>query len=119
MFLSLFLVSLSIIATKYFDCYTTNRYTQSVEMKRNRLARGWMKKYGKEKVIWGGFGFAILITAFALYLVLYVYSGKIYQILFLVIAMVISTAQFFVALGNCRQEQNWFTKLLTKKRFYA
>lgn len=75
--------------------------------------------YGKEKVIWGVFGISILITAFALCLVLKVYSGKIYQILFLVMAAVISATQFFVALANYRQKHNWFTKWLIKRRNYS
>lgn len=77
-----------------------------------------MLKLGKEKVIWGVFGISILITAFALYLVLNVYSGKIYQIFFLVMAIVISVTQFFVAFANYKRKQNWLTKILLRRKHY-
>ncbi len=88
-------------------------------MERNRLARRWMLKYGKEKLIWGVFGFSILITAIALYWVLYQNSGVVHQFIFLIMAIVISITQFMVALANYRQKHNWFTKWLIKRRNYS
>lgn len=115
----MFIAAFLIIFTKFLDCWTTQRYMVHPTLEKNKLARKWMLKYGKEWVIWGIFAFAIFITALALFLVLYVYSGRGYQIIFLIMAVVISAAQFFVALANYQQKQNWFTRLLMKWNRYG
>lgn len=114
----LLLVSLSIIITKFFDCYTTSRYMSSIDMERNRLARRWMKKYGKEKVIWGGFFLAIIITGIACIGVVWITPQWYYKVLYIVLGLIVSVAQFLVALANYQQKHNWFTKILLRWKPY-
>lgn len=88
-------------------------------MEQNRWARKWMLKYGKEKVIWGVFVVTVLIAGVSLWTVWGEAAGLTYKLTFLVMATVISAVQFFVALANNQQKQNWVTKLLMKWRHYS
>lgn len=108
-----------IVLTKFLDCWTTSRMMAHPQMEQNRWARKWMLKYGKEKVIWGVFAATVLITGISFWVVWGETVEIAYQLIFLVMAAVISTTQFFVALANYRRKQNWVTKLLMRWRPYS
>src|SRR5699024_7083340 len=98
----------------FLDCFTTQQYMQSVEMERNRMARRWMKKYGKEKVIGSGFVLAIIITVVAYADVVWITPQWYSRLLYLLSALVVSVAQFFVALVNDQQKHNWLRRIIVR-----
>lgn len=103
-----------IVLTKFADCYTTaNQISSNSEFERNPLARFLMKRFGIQSTIWIIFAVTIIITIVSLVSVLE--SGSLfYEIVFIIIAAIVSVVQFFVALHNYTKNQNFLTKILYK-----
>lgn len=114
MIIILFTFSALIILTKFADCYTTaTQINRNHEFERNPLARFLMKRFGIQSTIWIIFVITILISIISLISVIEA-NSLVYEIIFIVIAFMLSVVQFFVALHNHTKSQNFMTKILYK-----
>ncbi len=108
----LILFSSLIILTKFADCYTTaNKINHEHNFEKNPLARFLMKRFGINSTIWIIFIITIFITIISLISVIESNSLD-YEILFILIASLVSVVQFFVALHNHTKNPNFLTRIL-------
>jgi len=110
----IFIVSFLIILSKYLDCYTTSIQITSISQEKNPLAKRIMKRFGIYTTIWGILAFSITIVILSVWFLFAYYDTTIYKTLFIIIGLLVSTAQFSVAHTNKTKRLNIFTKLLLK-----
>ncbi|MCO5236636.1 MAG: hypothetical protein M9933_10250 [Chitinophagaceae bacterium] len=118
MLIALLLTTTLLILSKFLDCYTTSRYMKIVSMERNRLARKWMYRYGKNMVIWVVFALLVIISLFSFWWVWKVRTAWYWQWGFIISGLLLSYAQFSVAHSNYSGKLNYFTRWLIKRKYY-
>lgn len=105
-------ISALIVLSKFFDCWTTSTQITNPKQESNPIARYLFVKFGSQTIIWLIFVLTILIVWISLWLLYTYYNTIIYKFLFLVVGIIVSTAQFAVAHTNKTRKLNFFTKLL-------
>lgn len=110
----LFFASISIIVTKFLDCYTTHIKINDVTQERNQFARNLMYRYGKTKIIWGIFLFTIVIVISSHWILIKYYFQTPWIWGYIILALIISVFQLAVAHTNYSRRCNIFTKWLLK-----
>lgn len=108
-------MSVAIIVSKFFDCWTTSVQITNPSQERNPIARNLFKRFGSQKVIWGIFGLTILIVGISLWFLFTIYNTNIYKALYLIIGLIITIAQFAVAYTNKTRKLNFVTRILMKR----
>ncbi|HQH19612.1 MAG TPA: hypothetical protein PKZ43_08660 [Bacteroidales bacterium] len=111
----IYFISITIIISKFFDCYTTFSQITNINQERNPLARKTMKKFGIHKTIWVVFVLSIFIVIISVWMLQAFFDNLFYKILFIALGTIISIFQFAVAYTNQTKRLNIFTKLLLKK----
>ena len=110
--------SISIIITKFLDCYTTHIMIKDVSQERNQFARNLMYRFGKTKVIWGFFLFTIVIVISSHWMLLNYYFQTLWIWCYVIVAAIISVFQLAVAHTNYSRRYNIYTKWLLKIQPY-
>ena len=109
---TLIIFSSLIIITKFADCYTTAKHIGSNPgFESNQLARFLMNRFGIQNTIWIIFFVTVVIVVVSFIYVLE-YDSLVYNIIFIVFAVIISVIQLFVAINNHTGKQNFLTKLI-------
>lgn len=109
-----FLMSILVIISKFFDCLTTSIQITDIKYERNPIARRLMKKIGVQKAIWGVFLVGILIMALILYDLFNYHNNFYYKVLYLLMSLFLTITQFAIAYTNYTQKLNFITKKLLK-----
>ena len=109
------IVSILIIGSKFLDCWTTATQISNPNQERNRIARNLFKRFGSKKVIWGIFGLTILIVVISLWFLFKIYNTNIYKLMYLLVGLILTIAQFAVAHTNKTRRLNFVTKILMKR----
>ncbi len=111
----IYFISIIIIISKFFDCYTTASQITNLSQERNPLARKTMKKIGIQKTIWFVFILSNFIVIVSVWMLQSFFDNLFYKILYIALGTIISIFQFAVAYTNKTKRLNIFTKLLLKK----
>lgn len=117
MILSL-LSAVLIVFTKFLDCHSTAVRLSHPEQERNRLARRWIRRNGASRVIWGGFGLAVLMTVLSFLLLVRWLDEWWWHLQFIMGALVVSFFQAAVAHHNYTGRPNRLTRLLVRFPLY-
>ncbi len=112
---AIYIISILIVFSKFFDCWTTSIQIINPSQERNPIARNLFKRFGSQKVIWGIFGLTILIVGISLWLLFTIYNTNIYKALYLILGLIVSIAQFAVAYTNKTRKLNFVTRILMKR----
>lgn len=102
-----------IVITKFFDCYTTQKYLSTPYGEKNPIARKFMIKFGVNKVIWGIFIFTVIITWITLY-GSYYYQSLLYDVGFIILGVIVTAVQTAVVHTNYTGKVNLITKQLLR-----
>ena len=100
--------ALTLVLTKLLDVLSTLHRIKDVQEETNPLARGLMSRVGPRKAIWAVFLLAIGIIVVSTVIALR--GGLVMQILFFIVAILISLIQGAVALSNWLGKDNFITK---------
>lgn len=106
--------SVLVIVTKFADCYTTSmNIGDDPNRERNPIARIVMKRFGIQNSIRITFILTVSITVGSFYSVL-AEDCMLYEILFIVTAMIVSTAQILAAMHNQTKKENILTRVILR-----
>ena len=106
--------SVLVIVTKFADCYTTSmNIGNDPNRERNPIARILMKRFGIQNSIRIIFILTVSITIASFYSVL-AEDSMIYDILFIVTAMIVSTVQILAAMHNHTKKENILTRIIIR-----
>ena len=111
----LIVISIMIIVSKFFDCYTTSILITNPNQEKNPIARKLFKKFGSQKAIWGIFGLTILIVAISFWLLITLYNTNFYKVMYILVGLFVTFIQFAVAHTNKTRNLNFVTRILLKK----
>ncbi len=113
----IYIISASIIISKFLDCYTTTSQITSVSQERNPLARKVMKRFGIHTTIWGIFGLTIIIVGISIWLLFRFYDTTFYKVFYIALGLLVTLTQFAVAHTNKTKRLNKFTRFLLTKMY--
>lgn len=111
--LLIYAAAVSMVFTKFLDCYTTAVKITHIEQEKNPLARWFMRKVGVYPTIWIIFALTIAIVLFSTYFAL-IEPDVLWQIVFLGLAGFISGAQFAIAHTNYYGKLNFITRFMLR-----
>ena len=109
------LISALIVISKFLDCWTTSRQITNPNQERNPLARNLFKRFGSQLVIWIIFVLTIIIVGISVWLLFSFYNSYLYKSMYIIIGLLVTTAQFAVAYTNKTRKLNFVTKFLMKR----
>ena len=110
-----FVISLLIVVSKFFDCWTTSTQITHPNQERNPLARNLFKRFSSQTVIWGIFVLTVLIVGISIWILFTSYNTDLYKIIYLIIGVIVTMAQFAVAHTNKTKRSNFITRILMKR----
>ena len=111
--LLILIFSVLIIVTKFPDCFTTSvNICSNPNLERNPIARILMKKFGIENSIRIIFLFTVIITISAFNSVIDE-DSMLYNILFIVIALIISIVQILAAMHNHTKKESILNRVIS------
>ncbi|PIE87897.1 MAG: hypothetical protein CSA04_04670 [Bacteroidetes bacterium] len=110
-----FIISITIVVSKFFDCWTTSTQIKDPNQERNPIARYLFVRYGSQKVIWGIFGLTIGIVGITLWLLFLFYNTNLYKLLYGIIGIIVTMIQLAVAHTNKTKKPNFVTRFLIKR----
>ena len=117
MILLILIFSELIIVTKFADCFTTSvNICNNPNLERNPIARILMKKFGIQNSIRIIFLFTIIITitiTISAFISVIDEDSMLYNILFIVIALIISIVQILAALHNHTKEVSILNRVIS------
>ncbi len=105
----IYITTILLVATKFLDCYSTNKGLTIINMETNPIARKIMNCFGKKNAIWTIFFLALIIITICSYTAIIVNSA-IYKISFIILGLLISLIQLSVAITNFGKKYNTITK---------
>lgn len=109
------LISILLVVSKFFDCWTTSIQITHIRQERNPMARIIFRKFGIQTSIWGIFGLSVVLISLGLWLLFEYYDYTFYKIIYIIIGVMISAIQFAVAHTNKTKKTNLITRILLHK----
>lgn len=110
--LIILLISLDIVASKFLDCYIASIKIENSYQERNWVSRKLGEIMGIQNSIWFFFLFTFLAVLFAVWLLFNVYSTSVYQFLYIVTGLYLTTVHLGMAHSNYTGRKNFITERL-------
>jgi len=111
-----YFISAAVILTKWFDCISTLKKIQGVQMESNPIARALMYRLGIRGAVWFAFGVAVLVTVLSqLYVQLWTLHPA-WDWAYVFTGLFTAVIQGATALNNYQGKPNLITLLIFKLR---
>ena len=109
-----YFVSVAVILTKWFDCTSTLKKIQGIQMESNPIARALMYRLGIRGTVWFAFAVAVLVTVLSqLYVQLWTVHPA-WDWAYVFTGLFTAVIQGATALNNYRGKPNFITYILLK-----
>ena len=109
----IYLTAALLLISKFLDCYSTQvRIGGNIENENNPLAQRVMKSFKINETIWLFFLIAAVIIFLSTFMLFRMNAGILYQSVFVIIGLLITTIQFAVAHNNYFRRSNIITRFL-------
>ena len=109
-----YIVSASIIITKFFDCITTQRKIRGIGREMNPIARVMMQRIGIKGTIWLIFAVTIIVTILCQVWIQIQTESILWDYGYILTGSITATVQAATALNNHQGKANMITKQLFK-----
>jgi len=107
-----FFISAAVILTKWFDCISTLKKIQGIQMESNPIARALMYRLGIRGTVWFAFAVAVLVTVLSqLYVQLWTVHPA-WDLAYVFTGLFTAVIQGATALNNYQGRSNLVTKSL-------
>ena len=107
-----YIVSATIIITKFFDCITTQKKIQGIGMEMNPIARVMMHRIGIKGTIWLIFAVTIIITILCQVYIQIKTESILWDYCYILMGTFTAIVQGATALNNHQGKANMITKQL-------
>ena len=109
-----YFTSLMVIITKWFDCISTLKKIQVIQMESNPIARALMYRLGIRGTVWFAFAVAVLVTVLSqLYVQLWT-AHPAWDWAYVFTGLFTAVIQGATALNNYQGKPNFITLLIFK-----
>ena len=109
-----YLTSAAVILTKWFDCISTLKRIQGIQMESNPIARALMYRLGIRGTVWFAFAVAVLVTVLSqLYVQLWTVHPA-WDLAYVFTGLFTAVIQGATALNNYQGKPNFITLLIFK-----
>ena len=109
-----YFVSAAVILTKWFDCTSTLKKIQGIQMESNPIARVLMYRLGIRGTVWFAFAVAVLVTVLSqLYIQLWTVHPA-WDLAYVFMGLFTAVIQGATALNNYQGKPNIITWLIFK-----
>jgi len=109
-----YFVSVAVILTKWFDCISTLKKIQGIQMESNPIARALMYRLGIRGTVWFAFAVAVIVTVLSqLYVQLWT-EHQAWDWAYVFTGLFTAVIQGATALNNYQGKPNFITLLIFK-----
>ena len=110
-----YFVSAAVILTKWFDCTSTLKKIQGIQMESNPIARALMYRLGIRGTVWFAFIVSIVVTLLSQFYVQVWTQHYLWDVAYVIMGLFTALIQGATSLNNHQGKPNLVTQRLTNR----